>query len=180
MNREITVGITFDDVLLVPWRSEVHPNDVDVTTRLTKGGITLNLPVVSAAMDTVTEANMAIAMAQFGGLGIIHKNMSIENQAEEVDRVKRSESGMIVDPITLPPNDLLSTANEIMSRYHISGIPITEGRKLVGILTNRDIRFVTDFDQPIHQFMTSEGLITAPIGTTLDECLYRSVMEHPA
>jgi len=153
---------------MVPAHSSVMPTEVDLSTCLTSN-IKLNIPLVSAAMDTVTEGRLAIALAREGGIGIVHRNLSVERQAEEVDRVKRSESGMIVDPITLPPNDLLSTANEIMSKYHISGIPITEGRKLVGILTNRDIRFVTDFDQPIHQFMTSEGLITAPIGTTLDE-----------
>jgi len=167
-NGMISDGLTFDDILMVPAHSSVMPAEVDLSTRLTSN-VKLNIPLVSAAMDTVTEGRLAIALAREGGIGIIHRNLSVERQAEEVDRVKRSESGMIVDPITLPPNDLLSTANEIMSRYHISGIPITEGRKLVGILTNRDIRFVTDFDQPIHQFMTSEGLITAPIGTTLDE-----------
>jgi len=167
-NGMIGDGLTFDDILMVPAHSSVMPTEVDLSTRLTSN-IKLNIPLVSAAMDTVTEGRLAIALAREGGIGIVHRNLSVERQAEEVDRVKRSESGMIVDPITLPPNDLLSTANEIMSRYHISGIPITEGRKLVGILTNRDIRFVTDFDQPIHQFMTSEGLITAPIGTTLDE-----------
>jgi len=167
-NGMIGDGLTFDDILMVPAHSSVMPTEVDLSTRLTSN-IKLNVPLVSAAMDTVTEGRLAIALAREGGIGIVHRNLSVERQAEEVDRVKRSESGMIVDPITLPPNDLLSTANEIMSRYHISGIPITEGRKLVGILTNRDIRFVTDFDQPIHQFMTSEGLITAPIGTTLDE-----------
>ncbi len=167
-NGMIGDSLTFDDILLVPAHSSVMPTEVDLSTHLTSN-IKLNIPLVSAAMDTVTEGRLAIALAREGGIGIVHRNLSVERQAEEVDRVKRSESGMIVDPITLPPNDLLSTANEIMSRYHISGIPITEGRKLVGILTNRDIRFVTDFDQPIHQFMTSEGLITAPIGTTLDE-----------
>lgn len=167
-NGMIGDGLTFDDILLVPARSSLMPAEVDLSTRLTPN-IKLNIPVVSAAMDTVTEARLAIALAREGGIGIIHRNLGIERQAEEVDRVKRSESGMIVDPIILSPNDLLSTANDLMSRYHISGIPITEDRKLVGILTNRDIRFVTDFDQPIHQFMTSENLITAPIGTTLDE-----------
>jgi IMP dehydrogenase len=167
-NGMIGDGLTFDDILLVPAHSSLMPAEVDLSTHLTPN-IKLNIPVVSAAMDTVTEGRLAIALAREGGIGIIHRNLGIERQAEEVDRVKRSESGMIVDPITLSSNDLLSTANDIMSRYHISGIPITEGQKLVGILTNRDIRFVTDFDQPIHQFMTSDNLITAPIGTTLDE-----------
>ena len=170
MNREIPVGLTFDDVLLVPWRSEVHPNDVDVTTKLTKGGVTLDLPIVSAAMDTVTEANMAIAMAQYGGLGIIHKNMSIERQAEEVDRVKRSESGMIVDPVTVHPEQSVREALEFMARYRISGLPVIDAQgRLKGILTNRDLRFCTEFEKPIADFMTKENLVTAPIGTTLDE-----------
>jgi IMP dehydrogenase len=170
MNREIPVGLTFDDVLLVPWRSEVHPNDVDVTTCLTRGGITLNLPVVSAAMDTVTEANMAIAMAQYGGLGIIHKNMSIERQAEEVDKVKRSESGMIVDPLTAHPEQLVREALDVMARYRVSGLPVIDAHgQLKGILTNRDLRFCTEFERPIADFMTKEKLVTAPVGTTLEE-----------
>jgi len=170
MNREIPIGLTFDDVLLVPWRSEVHPNDVDVTTKLTKGGVTLDLPIVSAAMDTVTEANMAIAMAQYGGLGIIHKNMSIERQAEEVDRVKRSESGMIVDPVTVHPEQSVREALEFMARYRISGLPVIDAQgRLKGILTNRDLRFCTEFEKPIADFMTKENLVTAPVGTTLDE-----------
>jgi len=170
MNQEIPVGLTFDDVLLVPWRSEVHPNDVDVTTRLTRGGITLNLPVVSAAMDTVTEANMAIAMAQYGGLGVIHKNMSIERQAEEVDKVKRSESGMIVDPLTVHPEQLVREALDVMARYRVSGLPVIDAHgQLKGILTNRDLRFCTEFERPIADFMTKEKLVTAPVGTTLEE-----------
>jgi len=170
MNQEIPVGLTFDDVLLVPWRSEVHPNDVDVTTSLTRGGITLNLPVISAAMDTVTEANMAIAMAQYGGLGIIHKNMSIERQAEEVDRVKRSESGMIVDPLTVHPEQLVREALDVMARYRVSGLPVIDAHgQLKGILTNRDLRFCTEFERPITDFMTKENLVTAPVGTTLEE-----------
>ena len=170
MNREIPVGLTFDDVLLVPWRSEVHPNDVDVSTKLTRGGVTLDLPIVSAAMDTVTEANMAIAMAQYGGLGIIHKNMSIERQAEEVDRVKRSESGMIVDPVTVHPEQSVREALDFMARYRISGLPVIDAQgRLKGILTNRDLRFCTEFEKPIADFMTKENLVTAPIGTTLDE-----------
>jgi IMP dehydrogenase len=170
MNQEIPVGLTFDDVLLVPWRSEVHPNTVDVSTRLTTNGIGLNLPIISAAMDTVTEANMAIAMAQHGGLGVIHKNMSIERQAEEVDRVKRSESGMIVDPVTVHPEQSVSEALEVMARYKISGLPVidTQGQ-LKGILTNRDLRFCTEFERPIADFMTKESLVTASVGTTLDE-----------
>lgn len=170
MNQEIPVGLTFDDVLLVPWRSEVHPNTVDVSTRLTTNGIGLNLPIISAAMDTVTEANMAIAMAQHGGLGVIHKNMSIERQAEEVDRVKRSESGMIVDPVTVQPDQSVSQALEVMARYKISGLPVIDSHgQLKGILTNRDLRFCTEFERPIADFMTKEGLVTAPVGTTLDE-----------
>jgi IMP dehydrogenase len=170
MDHEISVGLTFDDVLLVPWRSEVHPNTVDVATRLTRNGIGLNLPIVSAAMDTVTEANMAIAMAQHGGLGVIHKNMSIERQAEEVDRVKRSESGMIVDPVTVHPDQSVSEALEVMARYRISGLPVidTQGQ-LKGILTNRDLRFCTEFERPIADYMTKEDLVTAPVGTTLEE-----------
>lgn len=170
MNREISVGLTFDDVLLVPSRSEVHPNDVNVSTKLTRGGMTLDLPIVSAAMDTVTEANMGIAMAQFGGLGIIHKNMSIERQAEEVDKVKRSESGMIVDPVTVHPDQSVREALDFMARYRISGLPVVDARgQLKGILTNRDLRFCTEFEKPITDFMTKENLVTAPVGTTLDE-----------
>jgi IMP dehydrogenase len=170
MNNEIPVGLTFDDVLLVPWRSEVHPNAIDVSSRLTRGGIGLNLPIISAAMDTVTEANMAIAMAQHGGLGVIHKNMSVARQAEEVDRVKRSESGMIVDPVTVNPEQSVSEALEVMARYKISGLPVidTQGQ-LKGILTNRDLRFCTEFERPIADFMTKDNLVTAPVGTTLDE-----------
>ena len=170
MSRDIPVGLTYDDVLLVPWRSEVHPNDVDVSTRLTKCGITLNLPIVSAAMDTVTEGNMGIAMAQFGGLGIIHKNMSIEHQADEVDKVKRSESGMIVDPVTVHPEQSVRQALEVMARYRISGLPVVNAKgQLKGILTNRDLRFCTEFDRPITDFMTKENLVTAPVGTTLGQ-----------
>jgi IMP dehydrogenase len=162
-------ALTFDDVLLEPGYSEVLPTEVSVATELAPA-IRLNIPILSAAMDRVTEARMAIALAREGGLGVIHRNMSIENQAAEVDKVKRSESGMIVDPITLPPTATLRQAEELMSRYHISGIPITEDSgKLVGILTNRDIRFVTEWDRPVSEYMTSEGLITAPIGTTLEQ-----------
>jgi IMP dehydrogenase len=170
MEPEIPVGLTFDDVLLVPSRSEVHPNRVDVTTRITKSGIRLQLPIVSAAMDTVTEANMAIAMAQHGGIGVVHKNMSIERQAEEVDKVKRSESGMIVDPVTIQPDRTVRDALDVMARYRISGLPVVDARnQLEGILTNRDLRFCSEFDRPIRDFMTKDQLITAPIGTTLDE-----------
>lgn len=161
-------GLTFDDVLLVPSISEVLPANIDISTQLTSK-IRLNIPVLSAAMDTVTEARMAIALAREGGLGIIHRNCSIEVQANEVDKVKRSESGMIVDPITLPPTALLAQAKEIMSSYHISGVPITVGTKLVGILTNRDIRFATEDERPVSDYMTSENLVTAPLGTTLAE-----------
>jgi IMP dehydrogenase len=170
MSSEIPVGLTFDDVLLVPWRSEVHPNDVDVSAQLTRTGIRLNLPIVSAAMDTVTEANMAIAMAQYGGIGVIHKNMSIEHQAEEVDRVKRSESGMIVDPVTVHPEQSVSDALDVMARFRISGLPVVgDHGQLKGILTNRDLRFCTEFDRPITDFMTKENLVTASVGTTLEE-----------
>ena len=146
MNQEIPVGLTFDDVILVPWRSEMHPNAVDVSTRLTLNGTGLNLPIISAAMDTVTEANMAIAMAQHGGLGVIHKNMSIDRHAEEVDKVKRSESGMIVDPVTVQPGQSVSEALDVMARYRISGLPVIDSQgQLKGILTNRDLRFCTEF-----------------------------------
>lgn len=161
-------GLTFDDVLLVPQKSDVLPADVDVSTYLTKN-IKLNIPIMSAAMDTVTESQMAIAVAREGGIGIIHKNMSIEEQATEVDKVKRSEHGVIVDPFYLAPNNKLYEANELMSKYKISGVPICENGKLVGILTNRDLRFETNFDKPIYTVMTRENLITAPEGTTLQE-----------
>ncbi|KAF0151437.1 MAG: inosine-5'-monophosphate dehydrogenase [Ignavibacteria bacterium] len=162
-------GLTFDDILLVPSRSSVLPRDVDITSHLTRE-IKLNIPFLSAAMDTVTEAQMAIAMAAQGGIGIIHKNMSIEKQAEEVDRVKRSESGMIVNPITLTPNRTIREAEEFMSKYRISGIPIVEDNgKLVGILTNRDLRFETNRDLPVYELMTKENLVTAPLGTTLED-----------
>ena len=170
MSRDIPVGLTFDDVLLVPWRSEVHPNELDVSTKLTRNGIRLDLPIVSAAMDTVTEANMAIAMAQFGGVGVIHKNMSIERQAEEVDRVKRSESGMIVDPVTVHPEQSVREALDVMARYRISGLPVVDAQgQLEGILTNRDLRFCSEFERPIADFMTKEALVTAPVGTTLEK-----------
>ena len=160
-------GLTFDDVLLVPARSNVLPSEVDVSTHITQQ-IKLNIPIMSAAMDTVTEFQMAIALARQGGLGVIHKNMSIKSQAEEVDKVKRSESGMIVDPITLPPTDTLADALEVMSRFSISGIPITENGKLVGILTNRDLRFQKDTGQKISNVMTSKNLVTVKEGTNLE------------
>lgn len=161
-------ALTFDDVLLLPGYSEVHPRDVDTTTHLTRE-ITLNVPVVSAAMDTVTESALAIAIAQEGGIGIIHKNLPIAEQVEEVDRVKRSESGMIVNPITLPPDVPINRALELMEKFRISGVPITEGKRLVGILTNRDLRFVRGKDLKVKDVMTRENLITAPVGTTLEE-----------
>src|SRR5919204_747838 len=162
-------GLTFDDVLLVPAESHVLPNDVSTTTQLTRG-IRLEIPIVSAAMDTVTEARLAIALAREGGIGIIHRNLSIEAQVAEVDKVKRSESGMIVEPVTLPPGALISDALELMARYHISGVPITdEDGILVGILTNRDLRFAPDTSQPVAALMTAHDLVTAPVGTTLGE-----------
>lgn len=168
MGRIIGEGITFDDVLLVPAYSEVIPNQVDLSTNLTKE-IRLNIPMMSAGMDTVTEYRMAIAMARQGGIGIIHKNMSIERQAEEVDKVKRSENGVITDPFYLSPEHTLEDANDLMGKFRISGVPVTEGRKLVGIITNRDLKFETDFTKKIKESMTSEGLITAKEGITLDE-----------
>ena len=168
MGQIIGEGITFDDVLLVPAYSQVIPNQVDVTTWLTKK-IKLNIPLMSAGMDTVTEHRMAIAMARQGGIGIIHKNMSIEEQADEVDKVKRSENGVITDPFSLSPEHTLADANELMAKFRISGVPITEGKKLVGIITNRDLKFETDFTKKIKESMTSEGLITAPEGITLEE-----------
>lgn len=161
-------GLTFDDVLLIPAHSDVLPRDVDVRTHLTQN-VTLNIPVMSAGMDTVTEAEMAIAMAREGGIGVIHKNMSIDEQAREVKLVKRSEHGIIVDPIYLAPDNTLSDADELMNKYHISGVPITENGKLVGIITNRDMRFETDLSRPISDIMTSKGLITAPEHTTMEE-----------
>lgn len=161
-------AITYDDVLLVPAKSSVLPRETDISTKLTRH-ITLNIPLLSAAMDTVTEAEMAIAMAREGGIGIIHKNLSIERQAEEVDRVKRSESGMIQKPITLSPNNTVGEALAVMKKYSVSGIPIVDQEKLVGILTNRDLRFEPNLTLPVSQVMTSGNLITAPVGTTLEE-----------
>jgi IMP dehydrogenase len=166
--EQIPIGLTFDDVLLVPARSAVLPSEVDTRTRLSRH-IELNIPIVSAAMDTVTEAQLAIALAREGGIGIIHRNLSIERQAEEVDRVKRSEAGMIVDPVTMSPEQPIREALEVMKRYRISGVPVTRNGKLVGILTNRDLRFETELDQPIGNVMTRENLITVPVGTTLEE-----------
>src|SRR5712672_2092439 len=167
----LATALTFDDVLLVPRHSDILPTQVDVSTRLTRN-IRLNVPLVSAAMDTVTESRLAIAMAQHGGLGVIHKNLSIEEQASEVDRVKRSESGMIVNPITLAPTNRIYEALDLMKKYSISGVPITDDGskegKLVGILTNRDLRFETNVNRPIQDIMTRDRLITVPVGTTLD------------
>lgn len=172
----IPLALTFDDVLLKPARSDVHPNFVDVSTRLTRD-IRLNIPILSSAMDTVTEARLAIAMAQHGGLGVIHKNMSAERQAEEVDKVKRSEAGMIVDPVTMRPWQSIAEALQVMEKYKISGVPVTDANgKLVGILTNRDLRFETRFDLPIAERMTKDNLVTVPVGTTLEQA--REVLHH--
>lgn len=168
MGKLIGEGITFDDVLLVPAYSEMIANDVDTRTRLTNK-IQLNIPLMSASMDTVTEHRMAIAMARQGGIGIIHKNMSIEEQAEEVDKVKRSENGVITDPFSLSPEHTIQDADDLMAKFRISGVPITEGTKLVGIITNRDLKFETDFSKKIKESMTSEGLVTAKEGITLEE-----------
>ncbi|MCI5790739.1 MAG: IMP dehydrogenase [Clostridiales bacterium] len=168
MAKILKEGLTFDDVLLVPQHSTVVPKDVDLSVNLAPG-INLQIPILSAAMDTVTESGMAIAMAREGGLGIIHKNLSIEEQALQVDKVKRSEHGVITDPFFLSPDNLVTDALELMRRYKISGVPITRGDKLVGILTNRDLRFETNFDRPIGEVMTKDNLITAPVGTTLEE-----------
>lgn len=166
MGKIIGEGITFDDVLLVPAYSEVIPNQVDLTTYLTKT-IKLNIPMMSAGMDTVTEHRMAIAMARQGGIGIIHKNMTIEAQADEVDKVKRSENGVITDPFYLSPEHTLADANDLMAKFRISGVPITENGKLVGIITNRDLKFETDFSKKIKESMTSENLITAKSASPL-------------
>ncbi len=168
LGEVIREGLTFDDVLLVPHKSDVLPRNVDTSVSLTKG-IKLNIPLISAAMDTVTDARLAIAIAREGGLGIIHKNMSIEEQAGQVDKVKRSEHGVIIDPFFLSPEHRISDALALMERYRISGVPITEGSRLVGILTNRDLRFETDYSRKIGEVMTRENLVTAPVGTTLDE-----------
>src|SRR6266851_1367228 len=179
INPSIPEGLTFDDLILQPACSDVLPAQADTRTCLTRN-IALNIPIISAAMDTVTESHLAIALAQQGGIGIIHRNMSVERQAEEVDRVKRSESGMIVDPVTIPPDKKISDALEVMRRYRISGVPVTQNGKLVGILTNRDLRFETRTDVPISEVMTKENLITVPVGTTLEqaeEILHRHRVE---
>lgn len=174
-DRFAAVGLTFDDVLLVPAASEVLPKDVDVSTRLTRN-IMLNVPLMSAAMDTVTEARLAVAIAREGGIGVIHKNMPVERQAVEVDKVKRSEHGIISDPIYLSPENLISEALALMERYRISGVPITVGKKLVGILTNRDLRFEKDFSRPIYEVMTKDNLITSPLGTTVEQA--KEILQH--
>jgi IMP dehydrogenase len=168
IQEQLPEGLTFDDVLLEPARSEVVPAEVDTRTCLTRQ-IGLHIPIVSAAMDTVTESHLAIALAQQGGIGIIHRNMPIERQVEEVDRVKRSESGMIVDPITIGPKEAISAALALMTRYRISGVPVTANGKLVGILTNRDLRFENRFDAPISEVMTKDNLVTVAVGTTLEQ-----------
>src|SRR5471030_1102667 len=168
LTHPLPEALTFDDVLLVPAVSDVVPTQVSTQTQLTQK-ITLNTPLISAAMDTVTESRMAIAMAQQGGIGIVHRNLTIPEQASEVDKVKRSESGMIVDPVTIEPQQLISDALEVMRRYKISGVPVTRGKRLVGILTNRDLRFETRTDIPIGDVMTKTNLITVPVGTTLEE-----------
>ena len=167
-DQTIREALTFDDVLLVPGFSEVHPNQVDLGTRLTKD-IALRIPLVSAAMDTVTESRMAIGLAQMGGIGIVHKNLSPERQAEAVDKVKRSESGMITDPITIEPDAPIRDAEALMAQFRISGVPVVEGHRLVGILTNRDLRFETRWDIPVREAMTKDNLVTVPVGTTLQE-----------
>jgi IMP dehydrogenase len=175
----IPEGLTFDDVLLLPAKSAVLPTQVDTRTQFTRH-ISVNIPIVSAAMDTVTESRLAIALAQQGGIGIMHRTMSIAQQASEIDKVKRSESGMIVDPVTIPPDSRISDALDIMRRYKISGVPVTRNGKLVGILTNRDLRFESRFDLPVEQVMTKNNLITVPVGTTLDdaeEILHRHRVE---
>ena len=167
-NKFVKEGLTFDDVLLIPAKSDVLPGEINLRSRLAKD-IYLNTPLLTAAMDTVTETKMAIAIAREGGIGVIHKNMSIEAQAEEVDKVKRSENGVIVNPFFLGPEHFVYDANELMGKFRISGVPIVEKGKLVGILTNRDLRFLTDFNIKIKDVMTKENLVTAPVGTTLEQ-----------
>ena len=176
MEGAIIEGLTFDDVLLLPGKSSVLPAEADTRTCLSRG-ISLNIPMVSAAMDTVTEAHLAIAMARQGGLGFVHRNMSIEHQTEEVDRVKRSESGMIVDPVTISPENSVHHALDLMTKHHVSGLPVTRGTKLVGILTNRDLRFEKNVEQPVSSVMTKENLVTVPVGTTLEEA-ERLLQQH--
>ncbi|MEF9438636.1 MAG: IMP dehydrogenase, partial [Candidatus Mariimomonas ferrooxydans] len=168
LTDNVKTGLTFDDVLLMPAKSKVLPGDVDISTRLTKN-IKINSPLISAAMDTITEADLAIAIAREGGMGIIHRALSTEEQTAEVDRVKKSESGMIVDPITLQPHEKLFKARAIMEKYSISGVPITKGEKLIGILTNRDLRFETNMNRKISEVMTQKGLVTAPAVSTLPQ-----------
>src|SRR5580692_1029262 len=168
MEGPILEGLTFDDVLLVPGKSSVLPTEVNTQTQLTRK-ISLNIPLVSAAMDTVTESRLAIAMARQGGLGFVHRSMSVDRQAEEVDRVKRSESGMIVDPVTIAPELTVREAMDIMTKYRVSGLPVTRGPRLVGILTNRDLRFEKNLDQPVSAVMTKDNLVTVSVGTTLEE-----------
>src|ERR1700676_1499065 len=168
IQTQIPEALTFDDVLLIPAYSEVVPTQVSTQNQLAPD-ITLNTPLLSSAMDTVTESRMAIAMAQQGGIGVVHRNLNIEAQAGEIDKVKRSESGMIVDPVAIGPDQSISDALEVMRRYRISGVPVTQGKKLVGILTNRDLRFETRTDIPIGEVMTKRNLITVPVGTTLEE-----------
>ncbi len=168
LSKTLPEALTFDDVLLVPSYSDVVPAQVSTQTQLTRA-ITLNTPLISAAMDTVTESRMAIAMAQMGGIGIVHRNLSVADQAGEIDKVKRSESGMIVDPVTIEPDQLIADALDVMRRYKISGVPVTRGKKLVGILTNRDLRFETRTDIPVGDVMTKENLVTVPVGTTLED-----------
>ena len=176
-SKFVKEGLTFDDVLLIPAESHVLPSQVDISTHLTKK-IKLNTPIMTAAMDTVTEADMAIAIAREGGIGIIHKNMSIERQADQVDMVKRSENGVIVDPFFLAPENTVREADNLMGRYKISGVPICENGKLVGIITNRDLRFMSgsDFDQKIENVMTKDHLVTAPVGTTLKDA--QEILRH--
>ena len=168
VTEPLPLALTFDDVLLQPAYSEVLPSEVDTTTRVTRG-VTINIPILSAAMDTVTESRLAIALARHGGLGVVHRNMPIDRQAEEVDRVKRSESGMIVDPITVSPDHRIRDALDLMARFRISGVPVTRNNKLVGILTNRDLRFEKRHDLPVGQVMTKGRLVTVPVGTTLED-----------
>ncbi len=168
VENEIREGLTFDDVLLLPSFSDIMPKDIDVSTNLTNS-IKLNIPLLSAAMDTVTEAKTAICIAQEGGIGIIHRNMGIEEQAQEVEKVKKSESGMIVDPITISPDHKIRDVLELMAKYRISGIPVTRGEKLVGIITNRDLRFETNFDEKVENVMTKENLVTVKEGIGLEE-----------
>ncbi len=168
IDGNIPEGLTFDDVLLLPGRSSVLPTEVDTRTRLTRS-LMLNIPLASAAMDTVTESRLAIALSRQGGLGFVHRNMTVARQAEEVDRVKRSESGMIVDPVTVSPDALVREALEIMTKYRVSGLPVTRGTRLVGILTNRDLRFEKNIDQPVSAVMTKDNLVTVPVGTTLEQ-----------